>query len=110
MAETVAFTECLGCHKPNLAVKVNRSGKAYATCDHCGLKIQHTWQRTSDAYVAEISGAAPAPAAPAASPKPAPAAAPTAPKPAPAAPKVPPTTPTPKPAAPAPAARGSLLI
>lgn len=106
MAETVAFTECKHCGKGPMAVKINRSGKAYGTCDHCGVSWKHTWQRSSDTYVQSVSGAAPA--APAA-PKPAPAAAPTTPKPAPAAPKVPTPTPKPPPAA-APAPRASTLL
>jgi hypothetical protein len=46
-----------------VAVKVNRSNRAYYRCDHCGVKHEHTWQKASDAYVQTI-GAAPAALAP----------------------------------------------
>lgn len=87
MAETVAFTGCHHCQKPGVAVKVNRAGKAYATCDHCGFKWQHTWQKSSDAHLAAIGGAPAAPAPVPAKPAPvaaAPVAAPTPPVKAPA--------------------------
>lgn len=62
--ETVARSSC-HCCGGDVAVKTNVSGKTYYGCDHCGAKVQHTWQRTSDAYLAKI--------APKAAPQPAPA-------------------------------------
>lgn len=83
--ETQARAACHSC-QGDVAVKVNVAGKAYYTCDHCGFKAQHTWQRTSDAYLAKVAPkAAPTPPAPApiaAKPAPTPAPAPV-PKPAP---------------------------
>lgn len=75
--ETQARSACQHCGG-EVAVKVNVAGKAYYTCDHCGFKAQHTWQRSSDAYMAKLTPkAAPAPA-PAATPASAPAPKPAA--------------------------------
>jgi hypothetical protein len=76
--ETVCRDACHSCGG-DVAVKKNVSGKAYYSCDHCGFKAQHTWQRTSDAYLATIAPSqAPSPApgpapAPTATPAPTPA-------------------------------------
>lgn len=64
--ETLARSKCHNC-AGEVAVKINTGGKAYYTCDHCGFRAQHTWQRSSDAYVAKVKPAeapAPAPAKP----------------------------------------------
>lgn len=66
--ETVARSSCHSCGG-DVAVKTTVSDKAYYTCDHCGFKAQHTWQRTSDAYLAKVK---PKPA-PTPTPTPAPA-------------------------------------
>jgi hypothetical protein len=70
--ETVTRHSCHNCGG-DVAVKKNVAEKAYYTCDHCGFKAQHTWQRSSDAYLSKI---APTPAptqAPKATPAPTPA-------------------------------------
>lgn len=78
MAETAFRAPCDRC-SAEVAVKINVSGKAYYTCDHCGFKGQDTWQKSSDAYVAQHSTpAAPAPAPSVTPPAPAPVARKTA--------------------------------
>jgi hypothetical protein len=68
--ETVARSTCQCCGG-EVAVKTNVSGKAYYSCDHCGVKVQHTWQRSSDAFLAKVAPKKPEPApAPAASSNP----------------------------------------
>lgn len=73
--ETAVHHKCHHCGQ-GVAVKVNVAGKAYYACDYCGFKGQQGWQKTSDAYMAQIAPApAPAPAGapqPAAKPAPAP--------------------------------------
>lgn len=60
--ETHARHKCHNC-SGEVAVKLNVGGKAYYNCDHCGFQGKHTWQRSSDAYVAKIAPKpAPAPA------------------------------------------------
>lgn len=52
--ETAARATCHHCHQ-GVAVKVNVAGKAYYQCDYCGFKAQHTWQKTSDAYMHQVA-------------------------------------------------------
>lgn len=66
MAGETRFRAPCACCGHQVAVKINVSGKAYYTCDECGVKVQHTWQKSSDAYVAKHT--------PKAAPQPAPAA------------------------------------
>jgi hypothetical protein len=83
MAETIAWGKCEGADcGGSVAVKVNRSGMAYYRCDHCGRKVEHSWKRASDRYVAAVGvplqipadiGQAKPVAKPAAVPAPAPA-------------------------------------
>lgn len=51
--ETVAWGEC-DCCGGAVAIKRNRSQKAYYRCDHCGVLVQHHWQRTSDKVLAAL--------------------------------------------------------
>lgn len=51
--ETVAWGKC-DCCGGAVAVKRNRSNKAYYRCDHCGVQIQHHWQKTSDKLLADL--------------------------------------------------------
>lgn len=64
---TVGWGKCACCGKP-VAVKRNKSKMAYFRCDHCGVHVQHHWQRTSDKALAEVgfAGEEPAPVEPAA--------------------------------------------
>jgi hypothetical protein len=78
--ETQARGVCHCCGGP-VAVKLNVAEKVYYNCDNCGVKVQHTWQRSSDAYMHQLAPKAapsPAPSAPAPSPSPSPAPAPAA--------------------------------
>lgn len=52
--ETVARSRCHAC-SGDVAIKTNVSGRAYYTCDHCGFKGQHTWQRSSDSFLAKVA-------------------------------------------------------
>ena len=65
----VAWGKCYGCSS-TVAVKKNRSGYAYANCDYCGLKIQHTRMVSSD-KMCEALGATSADPAPVIDPTPA---------------------------------------
>lgn len=51
--ETYARGTCHPCLK-EVAVKVNKSGKAYYNCDHCGAHVEFKWQRTSDSYLSGL--------------------------------------------------------
>ncbi len=69
MAETVAWSKCHSCGG-SVAVKKNRSDRAYYRCDHCGIKVEHTWTRSSDKYLTDIGGKTPESAAPQPAPAP----------------------------------------
>lgn len=68
MSETVKWDKCHGCGG-SVAVKVNRSNRAYYRCDHCGIKVEHTWTKTSDKYLVSIGAASEPVPAPKPTPK-----------------------------------------
>jgi ssDNA-binding Zn-finger/Zn-ribbon topoisomerase 1 len=61
MSETVAWSKCQCCGGA-VAVKKTRSERAFYRCDYCGVKVEHTWMKSSDAYIAAIGSKPTAPA------------------------------------------------
>ena len=55
--ETVARGACHHCGE-SVAVKINRSRRAYYRCDSCGLKVEHMSQRTSDKWLQSLGAEA----------------------------------------------------